>query len=329
MVGGGLFEKEFKQVRSLFLFLVIFNSFAVPFSVWSQYSGHMELVKKYPDYTPEPFVFQFGADPLLFISSLFVFFIAINQIGTERAKGIMDFTLSLPYKRSKIFFVKWALAFGMIVLSTLISLILTGSYIEWHNIAVSQPLFSYYFLYFSSLVMFYTLTLSAGALTGTPFAQGLTAISASVLPLLFTFVITRNIRAFSNDSYVEIEKWYDAGYLLTPAIQFFGGIIFRDIPSEYRYYYLIPGCMAILFYLIGHFSFIKHPNERNGNFFLWKELNLPVQMIIILLGVLGFSLIGYGTSSGNFSGYIIGALIGAAISILLGYYLIYKKSKQA
>ncbi|MGM0920763.1 MAG: hypothetical protein ACQEWW_06030 [Bacillota bacterium] len=328
MVGGGLFEKEFKQVRSLFLFLLIFNSFAGPFAVWSQYSSYMEFVKNNPGYMPEPFVFQFGADPILFISSLFVFFIAINQMGTERAKGIMDFTLALPYARSQIFFVKWILAFGIILFSTLISLILSGSYIEWHDIAVSQPLFNYYFIYFSSLTMFYTLTLSAGALTGTPFAQGLTAISASVLPLLFTLVITMNVQAFSNEAYVEMEKWYNAGFLLTPALQFFAGtIFFQDNPYEYRYYFLIPGSMAILFYFIGYFSFIKHPNERNGNFFLWNQLNLPVQMIVILLGVLGFSSIGYG-SSGNFSGYIIGALIGAVISILLGYYLIYKKSKQ-
>ncbi|MCM3596638.1 hypothetical protein M4D55_12710 [Metabacillus idriensis] len=329
MVGGGLFEKEFKQVRTLFLFLFIFNSFALPFTIWTQYSSHVELLKKYPDYTSEPFVIQFGADPLLFISTLFLFFIAINQMGTERAKGMMDFTLALPYKRSKIFFVKWVLAIGIIVFSTLISLILSGSYIEWHDIAVSQPLFNYYFIYFSSLTMFYTLTLSAGALTGTPFAQGLTAISASVLPLLFTFVIAMNVQAFSNVYYPEMEMWYEAGYLFTPALQFFGGTAFQEIPYTYRYYFLIPGGMAALFYLIGYFSFIRHPNERNGNFFLWKQLNLPVQIIVILLGVLGFSSIGYGISNESFTGYILGAVIGAAVSIILGYYLIYKKTKQA
>ncbi|MGG4488629.1 ABC transporter permease [Metabacillus idriensis] len=329
MVGGGLFEKEFKQVRTLFLFLFIFNSFALPFAIWSQYSSYMEFLKKHPTYTLEPFVIRFGEDPILFISTLFLFFIAINQMGTERAKGIMDFTLALPYKRSKIFFVKWILAIGIIVFSTLISLILSGSYIEWHDIAVSEPLLNYYFIYFSSLTMFYTLTLSAGALTGTPFAQGLTAISASVLPLLFTFVVGMNVEAFKVVSYPEMEKLYEAGYLLTPALQFFGGTFFREIASAYRFYFAIPGSMAIIFYLIGYFSFIKHPNERNGNFFLWKQLNFPVQLIVILLGVLGFSSFGYGIANESFTGYILGAIIGAAVSVILGYYLIYKKTKQS
>lgn len=329
MVGGGLFEKEFKQVRSLCIFLFLFNSFALPFTVWSEYSSRMEYLKKYPDSNLEPFVFQFDGGPLLLISSMFLFFIAINQMGTERARGMMDFTLSLPYKRSKIFLVKWALVFGIILSSTLISFILTVSYLEWFEIAVSQPTFNYYFTLFSTLVMVYTLTLAAGTLTGTPFAQGLTAISASILPLLFTLVLTMNAEAFGGFSYDEMEKWFEFGYLITPALQFFGWRVFQEVASIYPFYFLIPGGMAILFFIVGYFSFIKHPNERNGNFFLWKQLNLPVQIIVILLGVLGFSAVGYGFSNESFTGYIIGAVIGAAIGIILSYYVIYKKTKQA
>lgn len=329
MVGGGLFEKEFKQVRSLCIFLFLFNSFALPFTVWSEYSSHMEYLKKYPDSNLGPFVFQFGADPLLLISSLFLFFIAINQMGTERARGMMDFTLSLPYKRSKIFTIKWALVLGIILSSTIISLILTGSYIEWFEIEVSQPTFNYYFTLFSTLTMIYTLTLAAGTLTGTPFAQGLTAISASILPLLFTLVLTMNADAFGGFSYAEMEKWFEFGYLITPALQFFRWTVFQEVASIYPFYFLIPGGMAILFFIAGYFSFLKHPNERNGNFFLWKQLNLPVQLIVILLGVLGFSAVGYGSSNESFTGYLIGAVIGAAIGIILSYYLIYKKTKQA
>jgi acetoin utilization transport system permease protein len=329
MVGGGLFEKEFKQVRSLCIFLFLFNSFALPFTVWSEYSSYLDFLKKYPDSNLEPFVFQFGADPHLLISSMFLFFIAINQMGTERARGMMDFTLSLPYKRSKIFLVKWALVFGIILSSTLISFILTGSYLEWFEIAVSQPTFNYYFTLFSTLAMVYTLTLAAGTLTGTPFAQGLTAVSAAILPLLFALVLTMNADAFGNFTYEEMEKWFEFGYLITPALQFFGWRIFQDVSSIYPFYFLIPGGMAILFFFVGYFSFIKHPNERNGNFFLWKQLNLPVQIIVILLGVLGFSAVGYGSSNESFTGYLIGAVIGAAIGIILSYYLIYKKTKQA
>lgn len=91
--------------------------------------------------------------------------------------------------------------------------------------------------------------------------------------------------------------------------------------------YIFPLLVTVISYLIGHVAFVKHPSERNGYFFVWKWLNLPVQILVTLLGILGFSWFGYASGNESLVGYVIGALLGAAIGFLLGYFLIYKKKK--
>lgn len=84
--------------------------------------------------------------------------------------------------------------------------------------------------------------------------------------------------------------------------------------------------MTIIFYIIGYISFVKMSNERNGYFFLWKPLNRPVQIIVIIIGIMGFGYFGF-TASESFAGYLIGMGTGAVIGFLISYFAIYKKMK--
>lgn len=77
------------------------------------------------------------------------------------------------------------------------------------------------------------------------------------------------------------------------------------------------------FYIIGYISFVKLSNERNGYFFLWKPLNRPVQIIVIIIGIMGFGYFGF-TASESFAGYLIGMCTGAVIGFLISYFAIYK-----
>jgi acetoin utilization transport system permease protein len=85
--------------------------------------------------------------------------------------------------------------------------------------------------------------------------------------------------------------------------------------------------MSALFIIIGFFPFSKHPFEGNGAFFLWKWMEEPIQFIVILLGILGFSSFGYLSSENIMMGYFIGAAVGAIIGFLVSYFVIYKKKK--
>ncbi|POO72227.1 ABC transporter permease, partial [Bacillus subtilis] len=73
-------------------------------------------------------------------------------------------------------------------------------------------------------------------------------------------------------------------------------------------------------------SFVKLSNERNGYFFLWKPLDRPVQIIVIIIGIMGFGYFGFSASE-SFTGYLIGMAAGAVIGFLISYFAIYKKTK--
>lgn len=88
-------------------------------------------------------------------------------------------------------------------------------------------------------------------------------------------------------------------------------------------YLVIPAVMSIIFYLIGYISFVKLSNERNGYFFLWKALDRPVQVIVIIIGILGFGYFGFATSE-SFVGYLLGMAAGAVIGFFISYFAIYK-----
>jgi acetoin utilization transport system permease protein len=89
-----------------------------------------------------------------------------------------------------------------------------------------------------------------------------------------------------------------------------------------------PFLIAALFFIIGFYTFIKHPFERNGSFFLWKGMERPIQVVVILIGILGFSSFGFLSSAENtMVGYFIGAAIGAVIGFIVSYFVIYKKKK--
>jgi acetoin utilization transport system permease protein len=88
--------------------------------------------------------------------------------------------------------------------------------------------------------------------------------------------------------------------------------------------FIVPIVMMIVFYLIGLLSFIKHPIERNGRFFLYSKMDRPIQIIVIVFGVLGFGWVGFSSDNSMF-GYITGMLIGGVVGALTSYFLIYRK----
>ena len=329
MVVRALFLKELRQIRVLLVLFFILNAFFLPYRIWSEHSSYLNMLKDYPELSTDPFTYPLGDDLLLILSSAFLFFIAIAQMGTERARGTMDYTLGLPFKRSEIYLVKSASVLIAILLSSLISLVLSGIYTETAGVALSEPLMDYYLELFFCLVMVYSLTFAAGSLTGTPFAQGLTALSTGSLPFLFTFVVFNHVEGLGLYSYAEIENFINAGCLLTPFLPMMSLPFFKELTEGMPLYFLIQAAMGVLFFGIGLYSFLHHPNERNGNFFLWKQLNLPILILVLLLGVLGFSSMGYRMYDQGITGFVTGGAAGAAVSLLLGYFLIYKKTKHS
>ncbi|GIN75583.1 MULTISPECIES: ABC transporter permease subunit [Bacillus] len=324
MVDRGLLYKEWKQ--HFWIFLVVFAAVMLsePFSIlndYFQYQGCLAEQKKFPDI--ECVLYKdyeiSGVMRMFWIGGVAL---ALSQIGFERSRGTLEFTLGLPYKRGVIFNTKYFFGISILLTAQLLSYFLSYALIVLYKVDVVH--FHEYFI--GSVIfcfMVYSLVMAAGAITGNPLAQLIVAFSTSILPYLLIGLPLANFRIIRSFFGGHPAFFYGETELLdyiTP-IMYLNQFGIQDGSLAFT---LIPLAMGILFYIIGYFCFIKQQLERNGHFFLWRKMDRPIQILVILFGIWGF-----GTASGsNLFSYIFGMVIGSAVGFLISYFLIFKKIKQ-
>ncbi|MTH54489.1 ABC transporter permease subunit [Bacillus mangrovi] len=312
MVRKGLLLKELRQSGLMLGVTMLILTAYVPLSIMEDYSGYLD------SNFPGPYTYDLSQQVFLGFLMMLTAFLAIGFIGSERQRGSMEFTLSLPYSRSTIFWTKWLLGLAAIVVSLLLSFVISS--IELAALGTDVDLLHYYCFAGAALIMIFTLVFSAGCLTGTPFAQAIVAVSTALLPVLTIGAAAMNLEPFYLIStQIPMETVETIAYFSAPAY------LIYDVNMTYQQL-LIPVFLTVLFLVIGYAAFLKHPAERNGSFFLWKQLELPVFVYVIILGTFGFGGAIHGMT-GTLTGYFTGLLIGAAIGGTLGYILIYKKTK--
>ncbi|WEY97352.1 ABC transporter permease subunit [Bacillus subtilis] len=328
MVDRGLLYREWKQNQVVILLSIAFLVLANPLSIVNTYLSYQGcLDRQDPQYCD--FIVNYSISNLIDLNWVPGVILAVCFLGMERSKGTMDFILSLPYNRSQIFQTKFWLGGFVIVLSQLI-----GFLLAWLLILVYNPEHVYFFEHGSigvmiTSIMFYSLVMAAGSLAGNAFAQLLTAFATSVLPYLIIVLPFSNIEIISGVQvwrlFPNVEYYFDFENNLMD----FSPIAYVDSSwvAESKYLLLIPAVMSILFYFIGYISFIKHHNERNGYFFLWKTLDRPIQILVIVLGILGFGIVGHSAGE-SIAGYIIGMIIGGIVGFLISYFSIFKKVRR-
>ncbi|MGG4111638.1 ABC transporter permease YtrC [Bacillus subtilis] len=326
MVDRGLLYREWKQNQVVILLSIVFLVLANPLSIVNTYLSYQGcLAHQDPQYCD--FIVNYKSN-LIDINWVPGVILAVCLLGMERSKGTMDFILSLPYNRSQIFQTKFWLGGFVIVVSQLI-----GFLFAWLLILVYNPEHVYFFEHSSVGVivisfMAYSLVMAAGALTGNAFAQLLTALSAGVLPYLILALPLTNLEIVFDFHIYEIFSSLESYYELENNLMYLFPLVYvsNDWLTNSKYILFIPAAMSILFYLIGYISFKKHPSERNGYFFLWKRLDRPVQILVIIFGILGFGLFGY-SAGHSIIGYIFGMIIGAVVGFFVSYFSIFKKTK--
>ncbi|WP_226569142.1 ABC transporter permease [Bacillus stratosphericus] len=328
MVKRQLLYKEWKQSELTFILVVLVAVLATPFLVLMEYSSFQKCLNNIWCVVDTPrFSYNFMKDAFLSLSWLMGILFAVIQFGFERNKGQMDFTLSLPFSRSTIYHTKFFLGAGIIAIVHVASYVLTYLLILGLN-PLETPGFnsSYLFALVSSL-MIYSLFFAAGTLTGSAISQAIVAFSTAILPFLVIGLPIVHLDFIMKTSGIWVDKNFFT-YWIEPISP-----ITYIIPGQFQYAYpiwftgegfIIPIVMMVLFYLIGLFSFIKHPNERNGRFFLHQTIDRPIQIMVILFGVLGFGWAGF-TSDNSIFGYVVGMLIGGIVGALTSYLLIYRK----
>ncbi|MEK3811983.1 ABC transporter permease YtrD [Bacillus sp. FSL R7-0685] len=323
MPDSGLLYKEWKQNKVALVITILVFILGNPLSILNMYLIYQGCVTGKENWVG-PCVFSVDYLNSSFISLFWIWgvVLAVSQLGIERSKGFFDFTLSLPYTRGQIFHAKFLTGGMVIVIPQLIGYVLSvllimllkpDQAVYFHNYSLGMIIIS---------MLAYSLVMAGGALTGNIFAQLLVSFTVAISPFLLISLPAINLEILFGGSidfiHGPVPKW----------VQYFIPIIYVDSKwaENSPYYLVIPAIMTIIFYIIGYISFVKMSNERNGYFFLWKPLNRPVQIIVIIIGIMGFSYFGF-TASESFAGYLIGMGTGAVIGFLISYFAIYKKMK--
>ncbi|WP_305960983.1 ABC transporter permease subunit [Bacillus safensis] len=327
MVKRQLLYKEWKQSELTFILVMIVAALATPFLFLMEYSSFQTCLNDTECITDSPrFSYIFKTDAFLSLSWLMGLFFAVIQLGFERNKGHMDFTLSLPFSRSAIYHTKFFLGAGIIAVVHAVSYVLTYLLILGLNPLETPGFHSGYVISLVSSLMFYSLFFAAGTLTGSSIAQAIVGFSTAILPFLVIGLPLVHLDFIIKTSGSWLDKSF--AYLISPMSPI-NYIIDEPFRSDYPLWFsgekiIIPIVMMVLFYLIGLISFIKHPIERNGRFFLYQKIDRPIQIMVIVFGVLGFGWVGFSSDNSIF-GYIAGMLIGGAVGALTSYFLIYRK----
>ena len=326
MVKRQLLYKEWKQSELTFILVMLVAVFATPLSFLMEYSSFQDCLGN-PDCLMDTttFTYIFKTDAFLSLSWVMGIFFAVIQLGFERNKGQMDFTISLPFSRSSIFHTKFFLGAGIIASVHAVSYLII--YLLKLGLgSIETPGFNSHFVSaLLSALMIYSLFFAAGTLTGSTISQAIVGFSTSILPYLVIGLPILHLDFIFKTSGMWLDKIFT--YLITP-ISPINYITANSFYQEYPLWfnseeYIIPIFMMLLFYLIGLLSFIKHPIERNGRFFLYSIMDRPIQIMVIVFGVLGFGWVGF--SSDSLVGYFVGMFIGGAVGALTSYFLIYRK----
>ncbi|MED3659834.1 ABC transporter permease subunit [Bacillus velezensis] len=325
MVDRGLLYREWVQNRTVLVMVGLFLAAVNPFEVLNTYLVYQGCLD-----TPEAYC-NFYVNSLdsgmLNLNWAPAVILAVCLFGLERTKGTIDALFSLPYSRAQVFYTKFWLGVAVIAGAQVI-----GYGLAELLILLLKPERVYFFHHYSVgaiivSILAFALVASAGCLTGNTFAQLLTAFTVSIAPYLIISLPLTNVEVIFRVGMHELMPSVNA--YLNDSFQYLIPIMYvnTDWVSASKYILIIPAVMSILFYAIGYFCYVKQPVERNGLFFLWRQLDRPIQIVVIIIAVLGFGLAGYSMGQ-TMTGYVAGMIVGGAIGFLVSYFVIYKKSKH-
>ncbi|ATL40622.1 ABC transporter permease subunit [Bacillus velezensis] len=325
MVDRGLLYREWVQNRTVLVMVGLFLAAVNPFEVLNTYLVYQGCLDTHGAYCK--FYVNSLDSGMLNLNWSPAVILAVCLFGLERTKGTIDALFSLPYSRAQVFHTKFWLGAAVI----------TGAQVIGYGLAellilLLKPERVYFFHHYSIgaiivSILAFALVASAGCLTGNTFAQLLTAFAVSIAPYLIITLPLTNAEVIFRVGMHELMPSVNA--YLNDSFQYLIPIMYvnTDWVSASKYILIIPAVMSIVFYAIGYFCYVRQPVERNGRFFLWRQLDRPIQIVVIIIAVLGFGLAGYSTGH-TMTGYVAGMIVGGAVGFLVSYFVIYKKTKH-
>ncbi|MCM3735946.1 ABC-2 transporter permease [Bacillus cytotoxicus] len=333
MFHKALWLRTYKQGKYFLILFWLSSLYILPYAYYSAAQSQLRLSKmKWDDYAYY-YSYSFSAPDIVIVQGLILIAIACVLIGWERNNQSADYLFSMPFKRKDIFLTKWLFGIVNIIMVNFVCWICMWGIkkVSFHNTYQDFNPFHTYFVYATIvLIAIYTFSLFIGTITGNIFSQGsLTAVILFLpygLTLLVSGFLFTHIGGSSEEKY-QIERktsdYLEQISIVSPLDRFsihfdyhpeyhfdqqgnkisspnVNSVEYTRIPSTWKL--LSPFIYIVLFLPIAITLYMKSPNEHNGNFLLFPQL----QKWFIGCTVLCFSLLG-------------GRALGA--NILWSYYL--------
>ncbi|SDO28995.1 hypothetical protein [Alkalicoccus daliensis] len=313
MFEKGLWFQNYKQSKFIIWILLVLFVLQMPLQAILSLETWTERAEQAAE--TDEYVYEVQAWDInqIFSQGMFTVFVAVALvllasllIGLERNTRRNDFTFSLPYKRSTLFYAKWAL--GVTVITGFFALNYIPSYIIIHQseFAYGLNLVSSLEIFWAPLlgyIFFYTFALLIGAITGEMVSQVVLTFLLGFLPLILLTLF---------QEFMQVHDFFFFSIGSQP----------RFITYLTPFYYTIGEMgemigifLAVLFTIIctlgGAALYERNKIEYNGEFLIFKQLN-PVFIVILTIiialfgGLIVSSLAPWGANALRIISYWIG-----------------------
>ncbi len=287
MFHKALWYQNYKQTRmiiwmtlALFVVFLPFQS-TLALETWKELQEQAQLVDDSIYEVQQWDVLQiFSEGGLAILVTLSIIVLAGMLVGLERNTRRNDFTFSLPFYRNDLFLAKWF--YGAILISLFHSVNFWIAYfiIYQSEFASALYLVSWTEIFWGPLLgflFFFTFSLFIGTIAGELISQIALTIVFAIFPLgLFTLI--QGLIDVHFKYYLNQPVWLE---YVTPFMYVFSNTsTIATIITAIAF--------TVFFLLLGTFLYKKNKIEHNGEFLIFKRLNLP----FLILFSLCFSLLG-------------------------------------
>ncbi|MEY9096068.1 hypothetical protein [Paenibacillus sp. RC84] len=340
MLSKALWKKDYKQAKLLLWFMpaagilfLVFNRMIELITSPANMKWKLLFMREHPENAT-----IYGNEFIHYRIALAVLALgaAVLLIGMERRGLHQDFTFSLPFKRTQIYWNKWLLGIIFILGSVLLTnaldiiVILLSPFHDYFTLSVHvREIFR------STLILtaWYTIVLFAGTFTGGALTQILLAIVAGVLPMGLKSMLSSFFSVY----------WSGYRELLPSAVRYNWHylnplVLVTDswYPPTSLYLFGICAVYILIFLGAGLYAYSKNKPENNGKAILFPRLEPYFLWSVVVCGACFAGMIGknfiaayyrYQQNGTSYYAYGLAFLLGGAIVYFLLRFLLQRRFK--
>jgi len=292
-----LFRHQLKQAVFPIIGFVLLAVFTYGFGAFNLVES-LEDASIYGDGIAEPYLLtQVLVSPIFTgVAAVLIAIFAILLIGAERGSGRSGMLHALPFPRRNLFFIKWLIGAGLLLVIPLIGLGVAAFILQgiggiplgdWTTPSQLAEMFAYHFLF--DLAVF-SLFLLAGTLAGDVIGQLLMGLFLLFLNLLTVGVIyTVMLSGFGEDFVMEgqIDRLVEPLLTTFSLFSLFGAgqeVFNSNISTVPNAVYAI--CLTLGATLLAAYLYPRVHNEMTGRFTVFPKLRKPIVLIFTVYAVL-------------------------------------------